>query len=221
MDGCVFAWHLSNILSPPLLFSTFERESATHRWGILTEAKPLGFSIFPIFFCLFSWTICHTDVRWKEPFMVGWKRWYQRWPPQIERDLRATPSPMIELNTRASMVEGLCLKSRDTCFWTEVARWTNTPVHICIHMSESRYSSLSLSDLLPRQQSLHLDSLSFFPLLFFFQESNPLLFFNAAIGGDTGSRVLFLFLLLNFSFDVYDGQTTQIKWVTTCQSEWV
>lgn len=41
-----------------------------------------------------------------------------------------------------------------------------------------------LTDLLPRRQSLHLDSLSFFPPCFFFQESNPLLFINAAIGGD-------------------------------------
>lgn len=52
-------------------------------------------------------------VQWKEAFTVGWKRWYQRWPPQIRHDLRATPSPMTELDTKASMVQGLRFKSRD------------------------------------------------------------------------------------------------------------
>lgn len=41
------------------------------------------------------------------------KRWHQRWSAQIGHDQRATPSPMIEFNTKASMVQGLRLKSRD------------------------------------------------------------------------------------------------------------
>lgn len=69
-------------------------------------------SVFLSFFSHES-SVRQSHVHWKEAFIVGWKRWYQRWPSQIWHDLRATPSPMIAQNTKASMVQGLRLKSRD------------------------------------------------------------------------------------------------------------
>lgn len=91
--------------------------SPLHIGGVFSHKRSLLCSVFSQSFFVFSHesSVIQTFGERSHSWWA-WKRWYQRWPPQIRPDLRATPSPMIELNTRASMVEGLCLKSRDTCF---------------------------------------------------------------------------------------------------------
>lgn len=148
---------------------------------------PLVLSILQIFACLvdvsgflvfLSFFSHESPVR--QSFTERRHSWWaerdginERWPLQIWYDLRATPSPMIELNTKASMVQGLRLKSRDTLVSEQFAHWANTRIHICVHMSEPHHSSLSFSDLLPLQKSLLFPSL--WCLTSFFHESEQFL----------------------------------------------
>lgn len=133
--------------------------------------------------CAHSWWVCsfgfwlfffhESSVRqsythWKEAFMVGLKEMVSTMASADITWPEGHTSPMIELNTKASMVQGLCSKSRDTLVSKQSLLTEQTHTYVFVSRSLNPIVSLCLL--------LTCSLFVFFFFTLFFHESEQLLF---------------------------------------------
>lgn len=226
MDVCVFRWHLPNIFSPLATschLYCFQPLNASprHIGGVFSHKRSLLCSVFSQSFFVFSHessviqTFGERSHSWwaeRDGINDGLHRYGVTWGPRRVPWWSSTLGP--QWWKAYAWRAGTLVSSRGCTLSKHGGTYLHPYVWIPSFLFVSYWPAATAT-----KSSFRLFVI--FSNLVFFQESNPLLFFNAAIGGDAGRRVLFLFLLLNFSFDVFDDQTTQINWVTTSQSELV